>query len=128
MPSRTAVKKIRNFQTFQIKISRLKNCCFYVNIFRPLGHGPTARGRNHTSFVILRLSQSLWTMKPKNFYHPNQLSTRCVVESFQFLILLSVSSFRGSGLTSLTTPRKIRLTLSIFFGDNIKGKEKSKPF
>ena len=29
--------------------------------------------------VIARLSQSLWTTTPKNFYHPNQLSIRCVV-------------------------------------------------
>ena len=29
---------------------------------------------------IARLSQSLWTTKPKNFYHhSNQLSTICVV-------------------------------------------------
>ena len=31
---------------------------------------------------IARLSQSLWTTTPKNFYHPNQLSIRCVVYSF----------------------------------------------
>ena len=32
--------------------------------------------------LLGRLSQSLWTTKTKNFYHPNQLSTRCLVESF----------------------------------------------
>ena len=28
---------------------------------------------------IAMLSQSLWTMTPKNFYHPNQMSIKCVV-------------------------------------------------
>ena len=32
--------------------------------------------------LIARLSQGLWTTTPKNFNHPNRLSTRCVVESF----------------------------------------------
>ena len=37
------------------------------------------------AMIIARLSQGLWTTTtPKNFYHPNQLSTRCVVESFNF--------------------------------------------
>ena len=29
--------------------------------------------------ILARLSQSLWTTTPKNFYHPNQMSIRCVV-------------------------------------------------
>ena len=32
--------------------------------------------------LLARLSQGLWTTTPKNFYHPNQHSTRCVLESF----------------------------------------------
>ena len=28
---------------------------------------------------LARLSQGLWTTKPKNYYHPNQLSIKCVV-------------------------------------------------
>ena len=32
--------------------------------------------------VIARISQALWTTKPKNFYHPNQFSIRCIVKSF----------------------------------------------
>ena len=42
--------------------------------------------------IIARLSQSLWTTTPKNFYHPNQLSIRCVVWSFNswLSVLLSV--------------------------------------
>ena len=35
------------------------------------------------AYVILaKLSQHLWTTKPKSFYHPNQLRTICVIESF----------------------------------------------
>ena len=30
--------------------------------------------------IIARLSQSLWTTPPTNFYNPNQLSTRCLVK------------------------------------------------
>ena len=32
-----------------------------------------------TILTIAWLSQSLWTTTPKNFYHPNQMSIRCVV-------------------------------------------------
>ena len=34
--------------------------------------------------IRARLRQALWTTTPKNFYHPNQFSTRCVVESFNY--------------------------------------------
>ena len=49
---------------------------------------------------MARLSQSLWITTPKNFYHPNQLSIRCVVESFNSWWTVLVS--RRAGLTSLT--------------------------
>ena len=54
--------------------------------------------------TLVKLSQGLWTTTLKKFYHPNQLSTRCVIESFNsWLLYLSVSSSRHAGLTSLLT-------------------------
>ena len=40
--------------------------------------------------MIARLSQRVWTTKPKNFYHPNQLSTTCVIKSYWLTVLLGV--------------------------------------
>ena len=54
---------------------------------------------------LARLSQGRWTTTPNNIYHPNQLSTRCVVESFDswLTVRLCVAS-RRAGLTSLIIP------------------------
>ena len=37
-----------------------------------------------SSSLKARLTQALWTTTPKNFYHPNQFSIRCIVRSFNF--------------------------------------------
>ena len=36
------------------------------------------------TLLLARLSQALWTTRPRDFYHPNQVSIICIVKSFNF--------------------------------------------
>ena len=72
--------------------------CFMTRVFSYLGFV-------RSIIALARLSHSLWTTKPKNFYHPNQLSTRYVVESFNSIFTVPL------GVVVQTS----RLNFAIFF-------------
>ena len=70
-------------------------------------------------------SQSLWTTKPKDYYHPNQLSTRCVVESFSSWLTVPpfgvVVHTRWLNLTNICNGRKYLKLFKIFQAQMEKG-------
>ena len=55
---------------------------FWLSLYPTLASFPQEIIFAPLALIITRLSQSLWTRTPKNFYHPSQLSIRCVVQSF----------------------------------------------